>query len=134
MATGTSNAQVACAEAIALLYIMHEVPKKPSRNFISYASNGGVGEYSLPLEIESDLVCILEFLSSMKENIDRIPAICVYEHHSTESLDVLIKVKQTSYVEYDPALRNIVLGFDKLFLSLLAPLPCMYYISPDMDE
>ena len=130
MAAGpSSNPQVACAEAIALLYILHKVPERPSRNCISYASNSEAGKYSLPFEIESDLVCVLAFLSSVQENIDRIPAVCVHEHHSTKSLDVLIAVNQASYAEYDPSLRDIVLGFDKLFHSLSGPVPCKYCTS-----
>lgn len=67
----------ACAEAVSLLHLLHPVPAQPLVNALP-ASRNMNAEYVLSLEDERSLVSTLAFLSSIKDDSNRIPALCVH--------------------------------------------------------
>ena len=84
---------VACAENIALLYLLHSVPAPPSHNPIDslpIRQNG----YTLSFLRERSLAGTLAFLSNLKDGPDHIPAVCIEEGPDSAFLNVLLAVNK----------------------------------------
>ena len=62
-----------CAEKIAILRLLHEVPKLPFTNPAVGASSSISKQYTLPFERERNLCSTLAFLSCTEDDPDRIP-------------------------------------------------------------
>ncbi|EEY23032.1 predicted protein [Verticillium alfalfae VaMs.102] len=88
-----------CAENIALLQFLHDVPTQPSnRSLLETATSDG--QLPLSLEHERQLTGILATLSSIREDVALITAVAIRQfntpgkHHPT-SLEVLVAVNKS---------------------------------------
>ena len=108
----------ACAEKIAILHLLHEVPTLPSTNAGPGPSSSFSKQYSLPFERERDLCSTLAFLSCTKDDPSRIPALSLQECPEKPALNVLLAVNSSQYGDGLQTLRNIEAGFEKIFLLL----------------
>ncbi len=108
---------VACAEKIALLYLLHSVPDLPSRNPIDRLPVRQDG-YTLSLLRERSLVGTLAFLSNLKDGPEHIPAVCVQEDPKSASLSVLLAVNKARPGDGTEVLQNLKLGFEGIFALL----------------
>jgi hypothetical protein len=108
---------VTCAENIALLYLLHSVPDRPSRNPIDYFPTHQNG-YTLSLQRERSLVGTLAFLSNLKDGPDHIPAVCVQEGPKSAFLSVLLAVNKARPGDGKEVLQNLKLGFERIFALL----------------
>lgn len=110
---------VTCAENISLLHLLHSVPVSPFSNPIN-TSLIRQGNYSLSFTQERDLASILAFLSSIKEDPNHIPALCIEECVDSSSLKVLLAVNKTRWGDGKGNLQNIKHRFDEMFAILSA--------------
>lgn len=119
MAKSARRLDVAAAESIAILHLLHPVPTLPSANPIrTNLPNEG---YSLPFQKERDLTGTLAFLSSVKDDRLHIPAVCIHEVAASKSLDVLVAVNQTIEGDKSTLPATIEKGFNILFSLLSTP-------------
>lgn len=103
-----------CAESIAYLHMLHAVPTQPQRNCTSDLSNYKEG-YTLSFDEERRLRSVLAFLSSIRNDPNYIPAICIRERRKPTSLDVLVAVNKGHADDGNDMLRELENGFNKLF-------------------
>lgn len=111
-----------CAEKIAILRLLHEVPEPPFKNPPAGASSSFSNQYSLPFERERNLCSTLAFLSCTADDPDRIPALCLHECPTKPALNVLVAVNSAQFGDGLATLRNIEAGFGTIF-SLLSQTP-----------
>lgn len=112
------SSTVKCAESIALLHLLHSVPSKPFSNPSTCPQSHSTNKYSLSFEAERELAGTLAFLSSIKDEPKRIPAVCLHEDTETKSLNVLVAVNEAKHHDGLQALNAIKLGFENIFLLL----------------
>ncbi|PON20204.1 hypothetical protein TGAM01_v210925 [Trichoderma gamsii] len=105
---------VACAENIALLYFLHDVPTPPSDNFIKPPPAGIAGKYTLTFQEERNLVGALAFLSRINDNPNHICAIAILEAITTESLNVLIAINKAKFDDGNHILQQLKDGFESI--------------------
>ncbi|KAH6959822.1 hypothetical protein BKA56DRAFT_599587 [Ilyonectria sp. MPI-CAGE-AT-0026] len=84
------SSSIACAENISLLYLLHSVPSPPIRSPINAQQTPKAG-YSLPFDKERSLASTLAFLCSIRDDPNRIPAVCI-----EEDPDSAVKVKESN--------------------------------------
>lgn len=89
MSSCSAPLAVICAEKVALLHLLHQVPVQPSRNETNHRPRGN---YSLSFEQEEKLASVLAFLSNTKNDCNHVPALCVEENLASGSLDVVLIV------------------------------------------
>ena len=117
MAANAPPAAIARAESIALLYLLHSVPTPPSPNSI----NGLRVHhecYALPFEKERSLAGTLAFLSSITDDPNYIPAVCVEEVPDSAFLNVLLAVNKDSRNDGNQILQRLKQGFEQIFAVL----------------
>jgi len=116
---GPTEAAIRCAENIALLRILHNIPQKRLKNSPSSLAFRNE-EYNLPFDREHHLTGVLAFLSCLKDDPCRIPAVSVREcqEGSSMKLDVLVAVNRKNTGDGKHALRKIVEGFEPIFSHL----------------
>jgi hypothetical protein len=117
MATNTPAPEIARAESIALLHLLHPVPALPSRNSIN-SEQIRLGCYTLSFETELRLAGTLAFLSSITDDPDYIPALCVEEDPQSASLNVLLSVNKANQNDGNEVLQPIKQGFEQIFAVL----------------
>jgi hypothetical protein len=111
------NPTVLCAENISLLFLLHSVPSVPKATPLGGDQIGEAG-YSLPFEKERGLASTLAFLSCIREDPNRIPALCIESVSGSCSLKVHIAVNKSSFLD-----GNIdLLEMDRALRKILAPL------------
>ncbi|EME89671.1 uncharacterized protein MYCFIDRAFT_127117, partial [Pseudocercospora fijiensis CIRAD86] len=108
---------VICAENIALLHLLHQVPSRPLGNGVELKSQSYPG-YSLPFETERLLASALAFLAGTKDGPDHIPAVCLKEVPTSRSLHVLIAVNKAKWADGELVLGELAKGFQGIFHSL----------------
>ncbi|KAG6009057.1 hypothetical protein E4U21_003389 [Claviceps maximensis] len=105
------------AENVALLHFLHTVPAPPTRNLADERLIRHDG-YSLSFDHERKLVGVLAFLSSVTDEPDHIPAVCVEEKCDSSGLRVMLAVNKKSYQDGNKKLALIKEGFQSLFAIL----------------
>ncbi|PHH86779.1 hypothetical protein CDD83_9759 [Cordyceps sp. RAO-2017] len=111
---------IRCAEAVALLDLLH-VQDPPSENPVPGSFTESSGEYTLSFECERYLCRTLAFLSSMKDDKNHIPALCLQECPGEEALNVVVAVNEEISGDGLQTLRNIEQGFERIFTLLSRP-------------
>jgi hypothetical protein len=109
--------EISRAENIALLYLLHSVPTLPSANPVDsqpIRQNG----YTLPFPRERRLTGTLAFLSSINDDPNHIPAVCVEEDPQSATLSVLLAVNRRSSDGGKQVLRKLKQGFERVFAPL----------------
>ena len=110
-------ADVSCAEHIALLHLLHEAPIRPSKNDANMFPLRH-GNYILPFDRERQLVGACAFLSCIKADLKRIPAVCVQEVPEAGSLNLYVAVNRIEAQDGREYLRQMKGGFESVFLQL----------------
>ena len=113
-----TNSAIACAENIAILYLLHSVPAPPTSNPVTSSDSQPPSSYCLPFERERSLCSTLAFISSTNDDPNRIPALCLQECPSEGSLHVLVAVNEAKYGDGLPVLQRIQVGLDRIFAQL----------------
>lgn len=111
---GIALQQSRCAEYIAVLSCINEMPIEPCRN-LPLAETGILRGRTLSFEQEKDLTSALVFLSNIRHDPNYITALCVEERKA--ELRVLIAVNTTSHI-VPKYLRDVDVGFLHLFSIL----------------
>ena len=88
-----TSADVACAEAIALLRLLHEVPADVSRNDPGLAPIRH-DNYVLPFDRERQFVGACAFLACIQEDPRSVPAVCVQEDRDAQLLSLIVAVNK----------------------------------------
>ncbi|EGY16129.1 uncharacterized protein VDAG_07293 [Verticillium dahliae VdLs.17] len=113
---------IICAENIALLQFLHDVPARPSNKSLLEASKSD-GQLPLSLEHERQLTGILAALSSIREDVALVTAVAIRQfntpgkHHPT-SLEVLVAVNKSKPSDGDGYLGSVCDGFRRIFDTL----------------
>jgi hypothetical protein len=108
---------VVCAENISLLYLLHPVPTLPSRNVVAELSHREQG-YVLSFVQESRLVAALAFLANDKDDVNRIPALCIQQSKESPSVNVLLAVNRSNWDSGGQACQPLKKGFQRIFALL----------------
>lgn len=111
------SVDVACAERIALLHLLHKVPIPRSKNGSSPVSMRHEG-YTMPFDRERQFVGACAFLSCIKADQKKIPAVCVQEVPETQSLNLLVAANKRSANDSREYLREMKAGFERVFQEL----------------
>ncbi|TQV90529.1 hypothetical protein IF1G_10852 [Cordyceps javanica] len=109
---------IACAEAIAFMHLLHAVPTEPFINPQQQQAQSDPSAYSLPFDKERDLVSTLAFLSNVGEDPNHVPALCMHEKPEMGESEVIITVNQARYGDGLSTLKDIKEGFKSIFDSL----------------
>jgi hypothetical protein len=99
-----------CAEAIALLAALGDVPSAPTR-YAHQAAINAAG-YELDLRTERDQTSTLGFLSSIRDDINNITAVLVREDERGISILVASNAATAAESAY---LSSVKSGFDRIF-------------------
>lgn len=110
-------ADVVCAEHIALLHLLHEVPAPGSRNDASLVPFRHE-DYTLPFDRERQFVGACAFLSCVRADLTRIPAVCMQEVPETKSLNLFVAVNKIEPHDGRGELRQMKMGFEGVFREL----------------
>ncbi|CRK19878.1 hypothetical protein BN1723_011999 [Verticillium longisporum] len=113
---------IICAENIALMQFLHDVPAQPSTRNLHEAAEDD-GQLALSLEQERQLTGILAALSSIREDVNLITAVAVREvrtpeerHHT--SFEVLVAVNKSKPSDWGDYLGSVSDGFGRIFDTL----------------
>ncbi|KAI1170874.1 hypothetical protein F4777DRAFT_567670 [Nemania sp. FL0916] len=106
-----------CAENIALLHLLHDVPELPSANLVSNAQSVRIG-YSLPFKEERNLAGVFAFLAQKEDDPNHIPAVCLRERPKQQSLDILLAVNRSHKGDGSGYLLGIKAEFEKIATAL----------------
>jgi hypothetical protein len=117
------NPAVLCAENISLLFLLHSVPSVPKATPIVRDQTSEAG-YSLPFEKERGLASTLAFLSSIREDPNRIPALCIESVPDVCALKVHIAVNKSSFDDGNTDLLEMNRALSEI-LSQLAESACI---------
>jgi hypothetical protein len=117
MASEPPTPGIACAENIALLYLLHRVPNLPLSNPIEDSTIREDG-YILPFEKERSLVSTLAFLCNVEEDVDHIPAVCVQQNVNKTGLKVLLAMNRKGPDEGGKLSKDLAQRLGKMFAIL----------------
>ncbi|KAM0321482.1 hypothetical protein ACHAQA_010096 [Verticillium albo-atrum] len=114
---------IICAENIALLQFLHNVPAQPSTRILRAAVEHD-GHRALSLKQERQLTGVLAVLSSIREDANLITAVAVREvrpseeqqHHT--SLEALVAVNKSKFSDWDDYLDSVCDGLGRIFNTL----------------
>lgn len=112
--TERETLQINGAENISLLFLLHPVPVQPKRNPSSGLSISQSYTYTLPLDKERGLAGTLAFISSIRDDTDHIPAVCIVEELDSNCM-ILLAVNRVGSNDGTDILRDLKQGFDKIF-------------------
>lgn len=115
--TNFPHPAIACAESIALLYLLHSVPTPPSSNRLDHLPRHREG-YALSFTRERSLVGLLAFLSNTKDDRDHIPAVCIREDLEPSSLSILLAVNSGKPGDGNVVLQELKRGFERIYTVL----------------
>lgn len=110
---------ILCAESIALLYHLHPVPSLPQRNTFEtpkYCTQG----YALSLEEEMRVADSLAYLCNDSEDVNHIPALCVEQHPTTSTLNVLLAANSGNGQDQRSSLQRIQVGLQNIVGKITA--------------
>ena len=111
------NIKIACAENIAISYLLRNIPAPPSSNRI-YCRPASRGRSTLSFDTERKLVGVLAFIAYSKNDVEHIPALCLEEDPESGSLNVIFAVNKASHNDGEDAIRCIKQGFERIFAIL----------------
>lgn len=110
---------VKSAEYISLLSLLHEVPTEPSKNNPTKSPPARTNvKYVLPFKKERTLTSTLGFLSSIEEDVNHIPAVCVAQEPDETGLAVFLAVNKRSADDGEQLLGKMKRGFEQVFATL----------------
>jgi hypothetical protein len=109
------NLQVNSAESISLLSLLHPVPAQPTKNTARSLSTSHSPTYTLPLEKERSLAGTLAFVSSIRDDPEHIPAVCVAEGPDSSYMEIIFAINKVAFHDGTNILRDMKLGFDRIF-------------------
>jgi hypothetical protein len=110
---------VAVAECIAFLEILHgTTPTLPCANLRPASLDHGDDRYQLPFDKERDLTGTLAFLSNIKNNPNRIPAVCIREDQQQNMLQLFVAVNQEKSNDGAHVLKETQMAFGKLLQTI----------------
>ncbi|TRX93950.1 hypothetical protein FHL15_005028 [Xylaria flabelliformis] len=104
-------------ENIAILYLLHRVPALPSSNIKTDAQFKQTG-HSLPFTEERRLAGVFAFLAHINDDPDHIPAVCLHEIPTQDTIDILLAVNKISPADGKPYLSQIKGGFERIAAKL----------------
>lgn len=117
--------QITSAENVALFSLLHDVPVQPLTNKATSSSKHlnlavpietSYPSYKLSLDTERKLTDTLAFLSSIRDDPNHIPAVCVGEKpDENNSLNVYIAINKYHWSDGDGLLQDMKYGFDQVF-------------------
>ncbi|KAK5990418.1 hypothetical protein PT974_08686 [Cladobotryum mycophilum] len=108
---GLDGLQIRCAENIAFMTFLGDVPAIPERTRWGTEHDVGSGRV-MTREIEKDLVGTLAFLSSIEDDPDKITAVCVQER--SHGMCVVVAANDRTACD-TPYLQRVKDGFDEIF-------------------
>ena len=108
------EAATACADSISFLYALHTVPEQPSAHALYESMKQTPEDYVLPLKKERDLASTLAFLSSLKTDPNRIPALSVRENQEKMQLEVIIAANSQRSGDSLRTLESIKEGLSRI--------------------
>ncbi|KAI1392059.1 uncharacterized protein F4822DRAFT_114556 [Hypoxylon trugodes] len=111
---------IICAESIAALHFLHDIPVLPSSNTVTDLQSRSAG-YTLSFEKERSLAGTLAFLAYPKDDVDRIPAVCIEEGPNATYLNALLAINKANSSSGAGTLLELKRGFEGIF-SLLGQL------------
>ena len=109
------NLQINCAEDVSLLYLLHCIPEKPRSNPSRFQPNSQSPIYTLPFDKERSFTGILAFISSIRDDKQHIPAICVGESCDSSHLRIFLAVNKAGSNDGNSVLNDIHHGLSKIF-------------------
>ncbi|CAH0020820.1 unnamed protein product [Clonostachys rhizophaga] len=109
------------AEDISILFLLHQVVELPTSNAVIPPKGHRPTEYSLPFEKERDLTIILAYISCIRDNPNRVPALCIRENKASNQLDILFAVNASNAADKG-VLPEVQTRFQELF-KLLSSVP-----------
>jgi len=112
------NPTIACAENIAISYLLRSIPAPPSRNRADCLP-GFHRRSSLSFDTERKLVGTLAFITHSKDDVEHIPAICLDEDAESGCLKIIFAVNKASHNDGEEAICRIQQGLERIF-SILA--------------
>ncbi|KAG9255637.1 uncharacterized protein F5Z01DRAFT_635263 [Emericellopsis atlantica] len=104
----------ACADSISFLYVLHPVPQQPFAHALDEPMKQGPEDYVLPFKKERDLASTLAFLSSLKTDPNRIPALSVRENQKKMQLEVMVAANSQKPGDSLRTLEFIKEGLDRI--------------------
>lgn len=110
-------ADVACAEAIALLRLLHEVPTNVSKNDPGLVPIRHE-DYILSFDRERQFVGACAFLACIKNDVYHVPAACVQEDRDAHLLKLIVAVNKRGHEQGRPYLEKMKEGFEAVFRPL----------------
>lgn len=126
------SASLACTENIALFHLLHagrgkdnvlakdSVPARPSVAPVERLPTHRE-DYVLSFERERSLAGALAYITNIKDDPNRVAAICVEEKHprrGKQSLRILLAVNRSEYKDGDDFLQILETGFEGIFAEL----------------
>lgn len=106
-----------CADNVAILSLLHEVPELPSKDSAIDRWQHSHG-YVLTFEDERLLSSTLGYLASVSDKSDYIPAVAIEQNIDGTELDLLIAVNRASYQDGQQTLLRMREGFMNIFAQL----------------
>lgn len=110
--------QVECAENIGLLSLLHLVPTLPKTNPLHSIPDSNKYTYTLPFATERGLAGTLAFISSIRDDPNHIPAVCVGEEPGSNYVKIFLAVNKTGVNDGNGMLFDVKQAFDELFRIL----------------
>lgn len=108
MSMAVSSA-IACAENISVLFLLHQVPSPPIRTPFNVEQARQAG-YCLPFEKERALASTLAFLCSTRDDLNRIPVVCIEQRPDLEGLNIVVAVNKATWADGRQDLQAIQQG------------------------
>jgi hypothetical protein len=105
------------AENIALLHFLHQVPLEPSRNIRDESRYKGKVYPLHDTHEERKLTGIFAFLSSIEDDPDHIPAVCL-QQHERKPFELLLAVNRKRQDDGNQILQTTKTGFEAIFRIL----------------
>ncbi|CAG9949772.1 unnamed protein product, partial [Clonostachys rosea f. rosea IK726] len=118
------------AEDISILFLLHQVVELPTSNAVTPPKGSCTAAYSLPFEKERDLTIILAYISCIRDNPSRVPALCIRENKAADQLDILFAVNASNAADKG-VLPEVQTRFQKLF-KLLSSVPTSDHAEEDI--
>lgn len=111
------NPAISCAENTGLLFLLHRVPCVPKTTPINRSLVRERG-YDLPFDKERGLASTLAFLSSRRDDPNRIPALCVENVPDSHALRIHVAVNKSSFEDGKTYLLEMNVALSEILTSL----------------
>jgi hypothetical protein len=111
------NPNILCAENISFLFLLHGVPSMPKTSPIDKDQIPEAG-YNLPFDKERGLASTLAFLSSIRDDPNRIPALCIESIPGVCALKVHLAVNKKGFDDSNTDLLEMKLALSRILASL----------------